>query len=204
MASDPETSSIESFGRGAQIQAGPAQGTADLCAPCSKAFIAERWTVPKILRWFMLLLAFTCVGMVASIEILNAKVGYRIEKKSEQEPDSKWRIGAPRSYFLRFEEEFRAQRDLGRDHVFSLPEKEELRSYSESRWLESKPGHILDLLMAKYSYWGIPVGLLLALSFFKVPRERRFVWRGLCIACSVVGVGTFLISTFRYFPSLGW
>ena len=159
MASDPEISGIESPDRGAQIQSGPAQGTADLCAPCRWTIIGEQRIAPKILRWFMLLLAITCVGMVASIEILNAKAGYQIERKFEQEPDLKWRIGTPRFHFLQFEREFRAQRDLAHDHVFSVAEKDALRSYSELRWMESKPGHILDLLMAKYSYWGIPVRL---------------------------------------------
>jgi hypothetical protein len=171
--------------------------------PCYKAAAATKRSRSRALPSAICLLTIGCIGLVLAIEILNFRCGDAIARKMEQEPHSKWRILAPRAAWIGYERDFKIASGLDPREPLPKAMREDLENYAEARWRRYLPHHWLGLTM-KWSFLGIPAGLLVSLgSLVALAGAGRGV-RTLYLCCGMVGALTFLTCLLRYFPALGW
>lgn len=200
----PESDSvIHCAACGSRIQAATAERTGGLCMPCERMGQESRSLLLRLLRFLIPLLALACMGLVGTIEVLNLRCGGAIARKMQQEPDSKWRILAPRSAWLLYERDFKASKGIGSEAALSTSERQAFDYCAKSRWKAHLPYHLLGHAM-KYSTLGIPGGFLAGLGSLVLLSRSRPAWRPVFMVSGMVGIIAFLTCLLRYRPVLGW
>lgn len=156
----------------------------------------------RLLRIFSLLAGLGCLALVGTIETLDFQADHGIARKREQEPTSKWRLLGYKFARLNYEKRFRLKQGIDAERPLGAEEAARFESYAREAWQVDLPHDRLARAMRTYSLWGFPLGVLASLSLFLHSGKGRWRWAGL--STGAVGIGTFLLTSLRYWPSLGW
>ena len=156
----------------------------------------------RLARIFSLFAALACLALVGTIETLDFQADHAITRKSEQEPNSKWRLLGYKLARANYERQFRLKRGIGAERPLSTEEAALFDSYAKQGWQIDLPHDRLARVMRGYSLWGFPLGILAGLSLFLHSGKGR--WHRVGLSTGVIGIVTLLITLLRYWPSLGW
>ena len=154
-------------------------------------------------RAVLLSAAMLCLLTAGRIEYWNWKADGAIQKKLEQEPNSKWRAGTIRGalHFAKAEIRFRDQIPEGSP----LTEAQEKEAESTARARVPYARNHVGYLLATWGIWQIPLGLLLMISSLiaaaRIERGRAgfYVW-----TASAGAIALFFAFYRDYWRALGW
>lgn len=163
----------------------------------------------RLLAWSLAGCSILCIVTAVRIEYLNYRAGGAIQRKAEQEPNSKWRIGD--GYFAALEQveaDWRTEHGIDRGTDLSPSDHEAIRE--RMRATEWAPSH-RDKLGKLLGTWGLlqyPLaGFLVfaSLGAAASPRTRGPIPQWIFYPPAVVGVLALGLALYRgYFSSLGW
>ena len=99
------------------------------------------------------------------------------------------------------ERRFREENEIPKEQSLTSEHATEVERIARKNWAKALPHSRLASAMRDYSALGVPLGLLTFACGIAALRDSSPLLRSTC--CSI-GALTFLITCFRYIPSLGW
>ena len=163
----------------------------------------------RLLSWALAVCSILCITTAVRIEHLNYRAGGAIQRKAEQEPHSKWRIGD--GYFAAREKvEAGWRRENGIDPWAELSQSdyEAIRGRMGATEWSPSPRDRLGKLLGSWGLLQYPLGAFLVFASLSVagsPQARGSIPAWFFYSTAVIGVLALGFAFYRgYFTSLGW
>lgn len=119
----------------------------------------------RLLAWALAVCSILCIATAVRIEYLNYRAGGAIQRKAEQEPNSKWRIGD--GYFAareQVEAEWRSENGIDRGAELSPSDHEAIRKRMRTTEWSPSPRDRLGKLLGSWGLVQYPLGVFLVFA----------------------------------------
>lgn len=153
--------------------------------------------------------AILCITTAARIEYWNHLAGDAIQRKAEQEPNSKWRTGGRYiDAYRRVESQWRTEKGLSLDTKLSPNNQEEIDAIMRKTGWSSSPHDKLGTLLKSWGLVQYPLATMLLIASLIASANRSIredIPRWGFHLHAMIGAAALGLAVFRgYFTSLGW
>ncbi len=163
----------------------------------------------RLLIWALAACSIVCIATAVRIEYLNYRADGAIQRKAEQEPHSKWRMGD--GYFAareKVEADWRREKGIDQLTELSQSDYETIRERVRATEWAPSPRDRLGKLLGSWGLVQYPLAAILvfvSLGAAGSPRARGAIPAWLFYPPAMVGIIALGLAFYRgYLTSLGW